>query len=234
MYTRIRQITILLLLILLLTTLAACGQSQQANQPKVAPSPTATSRPPTPTPTPTLTPSPTPKPTPTPGPRPAPPPKPTPKPTPVSSQPGAPPAPLTSGKVILVDLSAQRLYTYKDGVFVFSNAVESGRPQLPTPTGTYYIQAKSRGIYFHSPWPVDSPYYYEPTFINYAMQFRSDGFFLHDAWWHVKFGPGGNVPHQLPDGSWETGSHGCVGMTVASASRLYYWVNIGTPVIIRY
>jgi lipoprotein-anchoring transpeptidase ErfK/SrfK len=136
--------------------------------------------------------------------------------------------------VVLVNLSKQWLYAYQDGVFAFSNAVESGRPELATPTGTYYIQDKSRNVTFTSPWPVGSPYYYEPTFINYAMQFRSDGYFLHDAWWHTKFGPGGNEPHQLSDGSWETGSHGCVGMTISSAQRLYSWINVGTPVVIRY
>ena len=84
-----------------------------------------------------------------------------------------------------------------------------------------------------SPWPPGSPNYYEPTYINYALLFKTGGYFLHDAWWHVKFGPGGNVPHQLSDGSWETGSHGCVGMPIPDARRLYDWTPIGTPVIIR-
>ena len=103
----------------------------------------------------------------------------------------------------------------------------------PTPTGRFSVLAKARGITFTSPWPIGSPYYYEPTYINYALLFKAGGFYLHDAWWHVKFGPGSNVPHQLPNGSWETGSHGCVGMPIPDAKRLYEWTPVGTPVIIR-
>jgi L,D-transpeptidase-like protein len=173
---------------------------------------------------------------------------------------GVPTAPSTDGHVILVSLSRQTLYAYENGVFVFSALVETGRPALPTPTGVYHVFLKAcsdlRWVsnsaptsmhnvnctehngdgyqeVFTSPWPEGSPYWYAPTHINYALKFRADGFYLHDAWWHQKFGPGGNVPHQLPDGSWETGSHGCVGMTTASAQRLYAWAPVGTTVYIR-
>ena len=132
-----------------------------------------------------------------------------------------------------MSLSRQWLYAYENGRYVFDNAVETGMPELPTPSGTFSILSKARNITFISPWPEGSPYHYNPTPINYAMEFKSGGFYLHDAWWHVVFGPGGNVPHQLPDGRWETGSHGCVGMTIANAERLYNWVRVGTPVIIR-
>jgi lipoprotein-anchoring transpeptidase ErfK/SrfK len=133
----------------------------------------------------------------------------------------------------VVSLSHQWLYAYEDGRLAFDHAVETGRPELPTPTGSFSILEKSRDVVFTSPWPKDSPHYYEPTPINYAMLFKEGGFFLHDAPWHVQFGPGSNVPHQLPDGSWETGSHGCVGMPIPDAKRLYEWLPVGTPVIIR-
>jgi lipoprotein-anchoring transpeptidase ErfK/SrfK len=144
-----------------------------------------------------------------------------------------PPAPILAGKVIVVSLVQQWLYAYEDGKLVFDHAVGTGRPELPTPVGTFTILEKSQDVVFTSPWPKDSPYYYEPTPINYAMLFKEGGFFLHDAPWHVQFGPGSNVPHQLPDGSWETGSHGCVGMPIPDAKRLYEWLPVGTPVIIR-
>jgi lipoprotein-anchoring transpeptidase ErfK/SrfK len=217
-----------LLLLALLVALLACGTIQAPGQPggastgppiarKGTPitSPTPTSCSTTPTSTPTPIPSLPPKPTPTP------------------SKPGVPPAPLPKGKVILVSLSGQWLYAYADGALAFDNAVETGRPELPTPTGTFSVLEKLRDVTFTSPWSPGSPYYYEPTHINYALLFRADGYFLHDAWWHVTFGPGSNVPHQLPGGSWETGSHGCVGMPIPDAKRLYDWTPVGTPVIIR-
>ena len=218
----------LLLFVSLLMALAACGTNQAPGRPgaistgtpsgqegTVITSSTPTSCSTTPTATPTPIPSPPPRPTPTP------------------TKPGLPPAPLPTGKVILVSLSGQWLYAYADGALAFDNAVETGRPELPTPTGTFSVLEKLRDVTFTSSWPPGSPYYYEPTFINYALMFKAGGYFLHDAWWHVKFGPGSNVPHQLPDGSWETGSHGCVGMPIPDAKRLYEWTPVGTPVIIR-
>lgn len=218
-----------LLFAALLLVLVGCGTNQGPGQPgaratntpiqqegTVTVSPSSTSCSTTPTATPTPIPSPAPRPSP---------------PTPGRS--GVPPAPLPTGKVILVSLSRQWLYAYADGALAFDNAVETGRPELPTPGGTFSVLEKLRGVTFTSPWPPGSPNYYEPTYINYALLFKAGGYFLHDAWWHVKFGPGSNVPHQLPDGHWETGSHGCVGMPIPDARRLYDWTPVGTPVFIR-
>lgn len=175
--------------------------------------------------------------------------------------PGVPAAPSTKGRVILVSLERQQLYAYDDGAFVFTIMVETGRPELPTPTGVYTVYYKDcsdlrwqsnkaptathnaycgehngdrHQVVFSSPWPEGSPNWYAPTHINYALLFRDGGFYLHDAWWHEKFGPGGNVPHQLANGEWETGSHGCVGMPTAAAETLYRWAAIGTAVYIRH
>ena len=186
---------------------------------------------------------------------------PTATPTPKPLPPGVPAAPSTKGRVILVSLERQQLYAYDAGEFVFTIMVETGRPELPTPTGVYTIYYKDcsdlrwqsnkapttthnaycgehngdrHQVVFSSPWPEGSPNWYAPTHINYALLFRDGGFYLHDAWWHEKFGPGGNVPHQLANGEWETGSHGCVGMPTAAAEKLYRWAAIGTVVYIRH
>jgi lipoprotein-anchoring transpeptidase ErfK/SrfK len=230
MYAKMRRFVVLLLFVALLMVMAACGADQEPGQPGAV----STRTPIVQEETPTLLPSPTPtscSTTPTAAPTPTPKALPTPTPTPAKSI--VPPAPLPTGKVILVSLSKQWLYAYADGSLAFNNAVETGRPELPTPTGRFVVLEKVRGVTFTSPWPIGSPYYYEPTYINYALLFKTGGFFLHDASWHVKFGPGSNVPHQLPNGSWETGSHGCVGMPIPDAKRLYEWAPVGTPVIIR-
>ncbi len=247
-----------LLALVLLFTLAACTLQKSPTSPTSRATPTSTLEPandqdiipsPTPTTAPTQLPTPTTKPTPTP------PPNPTPTPPP-----NIPPAPLASGKVILVSLSRQQLYAYQNGALAFTFTVETGRPELPTPTGVYHVFLKNcsdkrwtnnnapmashnvncvehngdgHQAVFTSPWPVGSPNWYAPTHINYALEFKEGGFYLHDAWWHVEFGPGSNVPHQLPDGSWETGSHGCIGMRIPDAERLYAWAPIGTPVYVR-
>lgn len=247
-----------LVIVILMLALAACtvqttstsqttptATLEPANEQDIIPSPTPTT---IPTATPTVVPTatvptatPTPKPTSTPAPK-------------------IPPAPLATGRVILVSLSRQQLYAYQNGALAFTFTVETGRPELPTPTGVYHIFLKNcsdlrwtnnnapssshnvncvehngdgHQAMFFSPWPKGSPNWYAPTHINYAMEFKEGGFYLHDAWWHVKFGPGSNVPHQLPDGNWETGSHGCIGMRIADAERLYGWAAIGTPVYVR-
>lgn len=245
------------LIVMLIATvaMAACGAStspvsQTAPTPTysqdIIPSPTATATfiaSPTAAPSPTAKPAPTAKPSPTAKPAPA-----------------TPPAPLASGRVILVSLARQRLYAYQDGALAFTFTVETGRAELPTPTGVYHVFLKQcsdlrwtsnsgpttshnvncvehngdgHQAMFVSPWPKGSPNWYAPTHINYAMEFKEGGFYLHDAWWHVAFGPGANVPHQLADGTWETGSHGCVGMRIPDAERLYAWTTIGVPVYVR-
>lgn len=180
-------------------------------------------------------------------------------PTPLSAN--APAAPSAEGRVILVSLSRQQLYAYEYGTLTFTFLVETGRPELPTPTGVFHVFLKNcsdrrwtsnvaptaahnancaehdgdgHQAMFTSPWPAGSPYWYAPTHINYALKFRDGGYYLHDAWWHEDFGPGSNKPHKLPNGEWETGSHGCVGMTPANAEKLYAWTPISTAVYIRW
>jgi lipoprotein-anchoring transpeptidase ErfK/SrfK len=176
-------------------------------------------------------------------------------------------APTQMGQVIIVCESQQWLYAYQDKKLVFNSAVETGRPELPTPAGVFSVLDKAcsdllwmSNAYsmnqhnsnctehngdgfqevFTSPFPPGSPEWYYPTHINYAMEFDGGGFFLHDAWWHCDFGPGSNVDHYTPGcpgwvgGHIETGSHGCVGMSIPSAAWLYSWTHIGTTVIITY
>lgn len=218
---RMKAISFAIVLLITLGVLGACGGGA-AGVPTPTPTPTATATATaTPTPLPTVTPAPTATraPTPTPGRTP----------TPV---PAAPPAPTTQGKAVLVSLSHQWLYAYENGRLVFDNAVVTGMPELPTPTGWFSIQTRQRDVTMISPWPEGSPYHYNPTLVNYAMRFAAGGYYLHDAWWHVKLGPGANVPHQLPDGRWESGTHGCIGMTIPDAKRLFDWSSIGVPVVV--
>jgi hypothetical protein len=139
--------------------------------------------------------------------------------------------PKMSGQVILISTSQQWLWAYQDGHLVLASPVTTGRPELPTPTGHFTVLNKQTNITFYSPWPVGSPLYYFPTPINYAMQFKAGGFFIHDAWWRSQFGPGSQYVHRTGDGS-ETGTHGCVNLPEDTTYVLFYWVHVGTPVII--
>ena len=147
----------------------------------------------------------------------------------------APPfQPSGAGQVVIVSLSKQQLWAFQNGHLVMTSLVTTGMPQLPTPTGTFHIMMKESNIWFYSPWPYGSPYYYTPEHIDYAMLFRAGGFYLHNATWRETFGPGTNVPHTEPDGKWATGSHGCVNMPTNTAAQLYRWIGIGATVVIQY
>ncbi len=143
------------------------------------------------------------------------------------------PAPAPQGKEIVVSLSHQWMWAYQNGKLVYNSAVMTGRPALATPTGTYHVFLKLHPTYFYSPWPQGSPYWYPPTFINYALEWRAGGFFLHDSWWHSVYGPGTNGWHFDPKYGWQWGTHGCVAMPLSAAAWLYNWAPIGTTVQIN-
>ena len=149
------------------------------------------------------------------------------------SQPGPTPQPSPQGKEIVVSLSHQWMWAYQNGTLVYNAAVMTGRPALATPTGTYHVFLKLHPTWFYSPWPQGSPYWYPPTYINYALEWRAGGFFLHDSWWHSVYGPGTNGWHYDPKFGWQWGTHGCVAMPLSAAAWLYNWAPIGTTVQIN-
>ncbi len=133
-------------------------------------------------------------------------------------------------KVVVVSLARQQVEVYQNGGLVFVSAATTGRPELATPTGTFSVMAKLSPYKFVSPWPKGHKYYYEPSWSNFAIRFRSGGYYLHDAPWRPYYGYGTNYGHYDPDGVWRTGSHGCVNMPYWSASWLYRWISVGTTV----
>jgi lipoprotein-anchoring transpeptidase ErfK/SrfK len=141
-------------------------------------------------------------------------------------------APQIGGQVIVVSLTQQWLWVYANRQLVFNSPIASGRPELPTPIGTYHVLTKNRDLVFHSPWGPGSPYYYTPEHINYALYFRAAGFYIHDAPWRQSFGPGSEAPHTNPDGSQETGSHGCVNVPTATGAWLFDTIQVGATIII--
>jgi lipoprotein-anchoring transpeptidase ErfK/SrfK len=149
----------------------------------------------------------------------------TPDPSPVpTAVPTPTPDPRQVGKVIVVSIAQQRLTAYQDGATVLTTVVATGRPALPTPTGTFHIMSKAAPYKFVSPWPRGDQYWYPTEWVSYAMLFADDGYFLHDAPWRTDFGPGADVRH---------GSHGCINVPTAAMATLYRWATAGTTVIVE-
>ena len=137
-------------------------------------------------------------------------------------------------KVVVVSLSEQALRVYDQGKLVKAWPVTTGQPDLPTPPGTWWVEGKKSPDLYKSGAPPGSPEWYPPTPITYSMQYHSNGYFLHDAWWRTTFGPGTNFPHQDPNGDpfAGQGSHGCVNMSKNDAAWLYRFVSLYTRVVI--
>ena len=138
----------------------------------------------------------------------------------------------TATQVIVVSRTDQRLWAFAQGQLVFTSEVSTGRPGLETPSGTFHVLAKATNLIFISPWPRGSPNYYTPEHINFALFFHDVGFYIHDAPWRELFGPGSNLPHTNPDGTAETGSHGCVNVPTGTGAWLFHWADIGATIII--
>ncbi|MDQ3856637.1 MAG: L,D-transpeptidase, partial [Chloroflexota bacterium] len=134
-------------------------------------------------------------------------------------------------KWIDINLTSQSIAAYQGGTQVRTSLVTTGRPELPTPTGVYSILAKRSPYTFISPWPKDSEWWYPDSETNFAMLFRSGGFYIHDAPWRYAYGPGTNGSG--PRGGAYTGSHGCVNVPYAMMAFLYSWSDVGTPVVIH-
>lgn len=135
-------------------------------------------------------------------------------------------------KVILVSTEQQTVYAYQNGKQVLSTPATTGGPELPTDHGVFHIFEKISPFVFHSPFPVGSPYYYDPTPIQYWMPFDgNEG--LHDAWWRNNFGPGSNLqPTDLGNGNVILGTHGCVNLPFDAAQFIWNWAPVGTTVVV--
>ncbi len=139
---------------------------------------------------------------------------------------------LITNKRIVVSLSQQKLWAYEGDKVFLESLVTTGNQALPTPTGTFQILTKQPDFVFHSPWPKGDKFWYPDSPTHFAMMFDDGGYFIHDAPWRHKFGPGSNLVAGQP-GEDITGTHGCVNMPLDAQTKLFAWTDPGTPVIIQ-
>ncbi len=141
-----------------------------------------------------------------------------------------------NGQATVVSLREQVARAYQNGKLVYWSYITTGRQTLPTPPGVQYTMSKQTHIIFQPLGPIGPANGY-PTPINFAVNFTSpfwhqfQGYYLHDAWWRLQFGPGSNLPHYDPS-AWNNGSHGCINFPLSKMGAYYDWVQVGTPVIV--
>ncbi len=140
----------------------------------------------------------------------------------------------TSGQVIVVSLIEQALRLYQNGKLVKAFQVTTGQFDKPSVPGFWHISLRQSPTVFKSSEPKGSAFWYPDTKINFAMEYHDGGYFFHDSWWRVNYGPGTNFPHYDSGGDESfagTGSHGCVNMQEDQAAWLYNNTGYGTAVI---
>jgi lipoprotein-anchoring transpeptidase ErfK/SrfK len=134
------------------------------------------------------------------------------------------PIPEQGAHRIVVSIVRQHLWAFDGARLVVDTAIGTGRDELPTPTGTYRIFYKTSPFYMASDWPRSSPYWYEPAWVQYVMEFIAGGYFIHDAPWRTRWGPGANLV---------AGSHGCVNVPTSVMPDLYRWTALGDEVVVQ-
>ncbi len=109
--------------------------------------------------------------------------------------------------VITVDLQAGVLSAFRDGYEIGTAAILYGADEMPTPLGVFPILSKDAhhfsATYNHAPMP-------------YTLRLTPDGVSVHGS------------PEMSP--KWAT--HGCVGLPVAFAKKLFDQAQVGDRVII--
>ena len=125
-------------------------------------------------------------------------------------------------KRVIVDISEQRTYAYAGDELVFDFIVSTGEPGRDTAVGDYEILDKIPMAYA-STWNLDMPFWLGIYWVGPL----ENGF-------HA-------VPTQRATGvtMWEgylgqRVSYGCIVLSLHDAEALYNWVDIGTPVTVRW
>ena len=137
-------------------------------------------------------------------------------------------------KVIVISLEEQAMRVYQNGKLVNAFLVTTGRPDRPSLPGTWWVEGKQSPTVFKANVPQSSPYWYPDTPINYAVQYHSNGYFIHDSWWRADYGPGTQFPHQDASGDIYSaqGSHGCINMAKDDAAWVYGFVQLYTHIVV--
>lgn len=128
-------------------------------------------------------------------------------------------AALQTNKRIVIDRSVQRLFAYDGDELFMNTAISTGLDLTPTPRGTFRVYRKTPTRYMQGPLPGVSDQYYDLPGVPWNLYFTNEGGAIHGAFWHINFGK-----------PW---SHGCVNLPPEKARTLYYWADLGTPVIVR-
>lgn len=122
-----------------------------------------------------------------------------------------------------INLKTHQMTVYNNGAVVRTIPITGGKPASQTRSGIKVIMAKRDHFTMRAESlglnQGDSEYY-QPVFVDYALQVTHTGEYLHSAPWSIYAQGRYNV------------SHGCVGMSIANSRWLYNYMKVGDPVVV--
>ncbi|GCE05678.1 L,D-transpeptidase [Dictyobacter aurantiacus] len=142
---------------------------------------------------------------------------------------------LTHKQVLVISLAGQSMRLYQNGRLQRAFQVVTGSPLRPSLPGVWPVLDRKSPTVFVSKEPRNSPFWFAPTPIQYAILYHYGGDFIHDAYWRATFGAGAQYPHQDVSGNTPynyDGSHGCVNLTVNDMAWIYNHTNWQTTIVI--
>lgn len=123
-----------------------------------------------------------------------------------------PPAGVTDGRWIEVNLKEQTLSVYQDNRLILATLTSTGIAGWWTRPGLFQITEKLESTPMSGAFEADRSDYYYLEDVPWTMYF-DEARALHGAYWHNYFG-------------YEQ-SHGCVNLSPADSHWLYLWANVG-------
>ncbi len=139
---------------------------------------------------------------------------------------------VTSGMVIVASLVNQTMRVYQNGQLVKAFLITTGQFTKPSPPGFTHIFKRQSPATFHAfDQDKNSPFYYPDTHINFAMEYHVGEYYYHDSWWRTQYGPRSEFPHYDPPAD-NTGSHGCINLSLNDATWLYANTDYNTASIV--
>jgi len=115
-------------------------------------------------------------------------------------------APSEGEVVITVDLKAETLSVFRGGYEIGAAVILFGADEKPTPTGVYPITQKDADHYSNL---------YDSAPMPYMLRMTNDGVSIHGS-----------------EVDWGYATHGCIGVPVAFAKKLFGVVKLGDKIIV--
>ncbi len=125
------------------------------------------------------------------------------------------------GKWLDANLTQQTITAYVGSTPVHTAVMSSGRPDYPTPMGTFSVLRRVANETMDSssvPWVRDR---YRLENVLFTQYFTSMGAAIHEAWW------------KTPDSFGIPTSHACIGLPLDEAQWFWDWASVGTPVYVH-